>query len=203
MPRRRTVHAAVLRHDVDFGVNRCLRQSTARSAQDGCEWTSWRAPVETAPEPDTRRCIPRLRGTPPARQAWAARLPHLARDQHRHLERLLVVEARIDAGCGRRAARSASVEAARAADALGDVLAGELEVDAAEVASRAPRGRRRPARARGRMSSKRRVLKPSAWSRCCRASGSQHPQHACGRRGAPPRPAAAAVARLARRPCGG
>ena len=48
------------------------------------------------------------------------------------LQRLLVVEARIDAGLVR-ALEVGLREAARAADALGDVLAGELEVHAAEA----------------------------------------------------------------------
>src|SRR5262249_1437892 len=55
-------------------------------------------------------------------------------DQHRDFHRLLVVQARIDLRLvGAREIRL--LESARAADALGDVLARELEVHAAEHAA--------------------------------------------------------------------
>ena len=54
----------------------------------------------------------------------------LLHDQHRHFQRLLVVEAGIDGGLV--AALQALVrQVARTTGALGDVLAGELDVDAA------------------------------------------------------------------------
>src|SRR5688572_21930219 len=55
----------------------------------------------------------------------------VVRDAHRDLERLFVVEARIDAALVG-ALEIGFGEAARAADAFGDVFAGELDVDAAE-----------------------------------------------------------------------
>src|SRR4051794_35681540 len=77
------------------------------------------------------------RSRSPGRSVIAAGRPsrtaaQVARDAHRALERLLVVEPRVDAGLV--GALEVDVrQAARAARALGDVLAGELDVDAAQV----------------------------------------------------------------------
>src|SRR5690242_14131219 len=60
----------------------------------------------------------------------------VARDAHGALERLLVVEARVDAALV--GALEVDVgQAARATGALGDVLAGELDMDAAQVRAEA------------------------------------------------------------------
>src|SRR5690606_12890585 len=55
-------------------------------------------------------------------------------DQHRELHRLLVVQTRVDLRLVR-AREVGFLEAARAADALRDVVARELEVHAAQVAA--------------------------------------------------------------------
>src|SRR5215468_6242305 len=61
-----------------------------------------------------------------------AAAPAVFGNEHRELERLLMVEARVDTRAI--GAREISVgESARAAGALGHVITGELDVDAAEV----------------------------------------------------------------------
>src|SRR5579863_5946135 len=65
------------------------------------------------------------------RSRCSPRASQVARDAHRHLERLLVVQARIDAALVR-ALEVGLRQPARAADAFGDVLAGQLDVHASE-----------------------------------------------------------------------
>ena len=102
--------------------------------------------------------VPPLAASPDPARSWAPP-SHVARDPHRDLERLLVVEPRIDAALVR-ALEAGLVEPARAADALGDVVAGELEVNAAEARAELRRGARSSSRARSTILSNRRVLMP-------------------------------------------
>ena len=120
---------------------------------------------------------------------------------HRELERLLVVEARIDRGLYARS-RSSFGEAARAADALGDVLAGELDVHAAEP--RAELG----VQLEALLELADDLVEPARLDPLRRRLGvAVHriadPQHACGPSRARPRRAAAACPRPCRRPCDG
>src|ERR1043166_2828747 len=84
-----------------------------------------------------RDSAPQARSSSAVRSVIAAGRPSLAaaqvaRDAHGALERLLVVEARVDAALV--GALEVDVgQTARAAGALGDVLAGELDVEAAQV----------------------------------------------------------------------
>ena len=116
-------------------------------------------------------------------------LPHPPGDQQGHLQRLLVVQPRIDVAAIR-LAEIGLAQSAGPADALRDVLAGQLEMDAAENRAQPlvnfkgliqfARGCRR-----SRGSSRR-------WksATCCRASGRSTRARSC-RGGGWPRPAAA------------
>ena len=118
-------------------------------------------------------------------------------NQQRHFQRLLVVQTRVHvAAIG--AAQVRLAQPAGAADALGDVLAGQLEMHAAEHRAQPAVNLERGARVRRGCRRSRGFSRRFASAACCRASG-RNTRARSARDAEPLRPAAADTPRSGRR----